>query len=106
MSLRAWLTRLFSRRPAAAAVSASDCLREDLERRQRARTLNPISVACRRNGLNNRERKAVFAFFEDIAPRVGLREARQQAVNLAANTGRARKAPAEQLDPWHGPAAA
>ncbi len=104
MSMRHILTRLFrtvfSRRPAA-ALSTRDTAREDIERRARVRQINPISAACRANGLNNRERARVFAAFEDLSPRVGMAEARQHACNLAASIASHRRARLSRpTDPW------
>lgn len=104
MSMRHILTRLFrtvfSRRPAA-ALSTRDTAPEDIERRTRVRQINPISAACRANGLNNRERARVFAAFEDLSPRVGMAEARQHACNLAASIASHRSARLNNAaDPW------
>jgi hypothetical protein len=103
MSLRNILTRIwrtFRRRPAA-ALSTRDTLREDIERRTRVRQLQPISHACRANGLNNRERSRVYAAFEEMAPQVGMSEARQHACNLAASIASHRRARLSRpTDPW------
>lgn len=103
MSLRALFTRLFSRRP---AVSTTDLARDDIERRQRIRTHHPISVACTRNGLNNRERADVFAHFETVSRLAGMGEALQQARNLAAKLGNRRRARLARHDDWMPPTAA
>lgn len=105
MSLRSTLTRLFrtltfSRRPAA-ALSTADIAREDIERRTRIRQTNPISAACRANGLNNRERARVFEAFESLAPQVGMAEARHHACNLAASIASHRRSRLNRpTDPW------
>ena len=105
MSLRALLTRLFSRRTAA-AISTTDCAREDIERRQGARRRHPISVACASNGLNNRERTEVFKHFELVSRQAGMGEALQQARNMAAKLGNQRRLRNQRHDDWHPPAAA
>lgn len=99
MSLRALFTRLFSRR-------VTDVSREDIGRRQRMRTHHPISVACTRNGLNNRERADVFAHFETVSRLAGMGEALQQARNLAAKLGNRRRVRLARHDDWLPPTAA
>lgn len=110
MTLRATLTRLFrtlsfTRRPAA-AVSAET---ED-PRRIRLRQTVTISAACRANGLNNTDRARVFDAFEELAPQVGMAEARQHACNLAASIASHRRTrlqrPTEPWEPTPPPAAA
>lgn len=102
MSLRALLTRMFSRRTAA-AISTTDYAREDIERRQRARQHHPISVACASNGLNNRERTEVFKHFELVSRQAGMGEALQQARNMAAKLGNQRRVRKQRHDDWHPP---
>ncbi len=102
MSFRSTLTRLFrsfTRR--AAALSTSDIIREDIERRARIRQTHPISNACRANGLNNRERARVFEAFETLAPQVGMADARHHACNLAASIASHRRTRMTRpSDPW------
>jgi hypothetical protein len=75
--------------------------REDIERRTRIRQTNPISAACRANGLNNRERARVFEAFESLAPQVGMAEARHQACNLAASIASHRRTRLSRpTEPW------
>ena len=102
MSLRALLTRLFSRRTAA-AISTADCAREDIERRLRARQHHPISVACSSNELGNRERTEVFKHFELVSRQAGMGEALQQARNMAAKLGNQRRVRKQRHDDWHPP---
>ena len=88
------------------AISTIDVAREDCERRIRARTHHPISVACTRNGLNNRERADVFAHFETVSRLAGMGEALQQARNLAAKLGNQHRVRSQRHDEWHPPTAA
>jgi len=104
MSLRALFTRLFSRR--VPAISTPDFEQQDIERRQRVRTHHPISVACTRNGLNNRERADVFAHFETVSRLAGMGEALQQARDLAAKLGNRRRVRLARHDDWMPPTAA
>lgn len=102
MSLRSTLTRLFrslsfTRRPAASA-SAADA--QD-PRRAQVRQALTISAACRANGLNNRERARVFEAFEEVAPQVGMAEARQHACDLAASIASHRRTRMQRpTEPW------
>lgn len=102
MTLCATLTSLFrslsfTRRPAAAA-SASDA--QD-PRRAIVRQTVTISAACRANGLNNTDRAKVFDAFEELAPQVGMAEARQHACDLAASIASRRRARMNRpTEPW------
>ncbi len=112
MSLRSTLTRLFrsftGRR--LAPLSTRDVAADEIDRRNRVRQLNPIRAACRANALTTDERRRVYRAFEDMAPNVGLAEARTHACNLAASIASHRRARMNRsADPWDGhppPAAA
>lgn len=103
MSFRSTLTRLFrafSRRPAA-PLSTRDVAADEIERRARVRARTPLDTACKANGLSRAERTRVYQAFEQLAPSVGLAEARQHACNLAACIASARRAKQNRsADPW------